>query len=251
MTKIEWADETWNPVTGCTPISEGCQNCYAKRMANRLKGRYGYPDDDPFRVTFHPDRVNEPLGWIKPKRIFVCSMGDFNHSEVEWNWQYKIIEIMFCNSDHTYMVLTKRPQELAERLDNIYFHLGRNYGPEPFPLKNLWLGVTAENQQRADERIPILLQIPAAVRFVSLEPLLGPVNVFNIPDITDPRWPDWVIVGGETGPGARKMEAEWAYSVRDQCISAGIPFFFKKWGSYYAAYFPDRIDGREWKEFPK
>ena len=244
--KIEWTDETWNPVTGCTPISEGCDHCYARRMANRLKGRYGYPDTDPFQVHFRPGLLNRPLKWKQPRRIFVCSMGDLFHDDVD-NLAYdSISNIIDRCPQHTFMILTKRPKKMKaifETVMNPHFN-------------NLWLGVTAENQQRADERIPILLQIPAARRFVSIEPMLSNVKLRHewLCDrgfCCDSGTISWCIVGGETGPGARKMEAEWAYSVRDQCISAGIPFFFKKWGSYYAAYFPDRIDGREWKEFPK
>lgn len=230
--KIEWTDETWNPISGCSHSgSPGCDHCYAKRMAQRLKGRYGYPADDPFRVTFHPDRRSN---WTKPKRVFVCSMSDFNHPDVEWNWQYKIMERMFVNSHHTHIILTKRPAGLAKRLDDIYFHLGRNYGLSwdsgkaenyPFPLKNLWLGVTVCNQEEKS-KIGILRQIPAAIRWISFEPLLEDPGEINFDGI------GWCIVGGETGPGARPMHPDWARSIRDQCVSAGVPFFFKQWGEW-------------------
>ncbi len=270
-TKIEWATETWNPVTGCTPVSEACQNCYAKRMANRLRGRFGYPEDEPFRVTLHPEKLGEPLRWKKPRRVFVCSMGDLFHEDVPDKIIYKIFEIM-ANAQwihgHTFMVLTKRPQRMKYIIDAISRDISNQKGMKfSFPLKNIWLGVTAENQKRADERIPILLQIPAAVRFISIEPMLGPVDLTCI--IIDPahgieffggtvtysisanvlrgkqflnglggvitkdyKRIDWVICGGETGPKARPMHPEWVRSLRDQCQAAGTPFFFKQWGEW-------------------
>jgi protein gp37 len=251
VTKIEWVQnpdgtkgETWNPITGCTPAgSPGCDNCYAKRMAQRLKGRYGYLKDDPFKVTFHPDRLDQPLRWKKPRRIFVVSMGDLFHEDVEWNWQYKIFEIMLINQEHTYLILTKRPKRMKKVLLDIWFHLGRNY-PESkpdFPLRNIWLGITAENQQEADKRIPILLQIPATVRFVSIEPMLSEIKLWDHNIDECPTYYDgcnckeginWVIVGGESGPGARPMNPGWVRSIRDQCQGAGVPFFFKQWGEW-------------------
>ncbi len=187
-TRIEWAEVVWNPVSGCTPISEGCQNCYAKRMANRLRGRCGYPADDPFRVTLHPEKLEEPLKWKKPRRVFVCSMGDLFHEQVPDEYIAKVWEIMNNATQHTFLVLTKRPQRMKDFLARLgwYIHDRDGYPMEAvldeggkYTLKNVWLGVTAENQQRADERIPILLQIPAAVRFVSIEPMLGPVVIID------------------------------------------------------------------------
>ena len=257
-TKIEWCDSTWNPITGCTPISEGCANCYARRMANRLRGRHGYPDDDPFRVTFHLDRLGQPAKWRKPRKIFVCSMGDLFHEDVEYENQRAIFEEACVDSQHTFMFLTKRPYRMTEFMWD--FHSGAVFPRAgrkiPWLPPNIWLGVTAENQARADERVPELLKIPpAAVRYVSLEPLLGPVdlqkNCFRqaiCPECGD-VYPyvdgdgccmmcgidcelhlgvDWVIVGGETGPGARPMDPDWARSIRDQCAEAGVPFFMKK-----------------------
>jgi len=249
-TRIEWAEVVWNPVSGCTPISEGCQNCYAKRMANRLRGRCGYPADEPFKVTLHEDRLGEPLRWKKPRRVFVCSMGDLFHESVPESWILAVYTAMEKCPQHTFLLLTKRIHIAAEVLNKF---TGRSW-----PLPNVWLGVTAENQQRADERIPILLQIPAAVRFVSIEPMLGPVNLNFIGFdgvrpisafgrcsyhthlykteclCNSPRSVgiDWVICGGETGPGARPMHPEWVRSLRDQCQAAGISFFLKSWGEY-------------------
>lgn len=236
-TKIEWVKnddgtpgKAWNPVTGCSPVSEGCQNCYARRMANRLKGRYGYPKDEPFRVTFHPDRLDEPLRWKKPSRIFVCSMGDIAHEKVDCRWFDCIMEEIHDNPQHIFLFLTKRIKNLKDLLGS--------WKIENF--KNLWLGVSVENQQTADKRIPILLQIPAAKRFVSVEPMLEAVvlsHYIPAPVGLVPKWQtlNWVICGGETGPGFRPEGLQgyakftlWARSLRDQCRAAGVPFFFKK-----------------------
>ena len=248
-TKIEWADAVWNPITGCTPISEGCDHCYAKRMANRLAGRYGYPKDDPFRVTVHRDRMADPGMWGKPRRVFVCSMGDLFHDDACDDYpvtQLKMFSLMCGLQQHTFMVLTKRPQNL-QRFVSLFFQDGKGK-PESLP-PNIWLGVTAENQARADERIPILLQIPAAVRFVSIEPMLGPVTIMREwRGVGHPHHGQadddgicccgkqrayhtrvgWVIAGGETGPGARPAKSEWFDSIIDQCDIAGVPVFVKK-----------------------
>lgn len=237
-TKIEWCQETWNPITGCSKISEGCKNCYAERMSKRLAGRYGYPKHNPFAVTFHPDRLDQPLKWKKPKRIFVCSMGDLFHEKVsEYDilaiWQ-RMGEFHDLNGQiapvekrpgHTYLVLTKRPERALDFLSRRY--------PKGFERSNVWIGVTCENQQAADERIPILLQIPAAVRFVSCEPLLGEIDFSHLPESGAEL--DWVITGGESGPGARPMHPDWARSIRGQCQAAGVPFFFKQWGAWTGA----------------
>ena len=245
-TKIEWCQETWNPVTGCSHAgSPGCDHCYAKRMAQRLKGRYGYPKDDPFKVTSHPDRLDQPLKWEKPRRIFVVSMGDLFHEDVKYEWTDSIWSRMAKCPQHTFLVLTKRPERMSEFVSEVGVF---NYDVLP----NLWLGVTAENQATADERIPILLQIPAAVRFVSVEPMLSEIWIQNYLNLYEPttgkpgvkivgadmfgyqqkRFIDWVIVGGESGPCARPMHPDWARSIRDQCKAAGVPFFFKQWGKW-------------------
>jgi len=243
-TKIEWTDETWNPITGCTPISEGCQNCYAKRMAKRLKGRYGYPDIGPFDVVYHKNRLTRSLSWKKPRRIFVCSMGDLFHMDVRTNWIYDIFYLMAHLPQHTFIILTKRPERMS------YF-ISKVLDKDEWPLKNVWLGVTAENQKRADERIPFLLKIPAAVRFVSIEPILSFIDltIYEVNKGKESNFLrnlDWVICGGETGPGARPMKIEWARSLRDQCRLAGVPFFFKKVGSKQET--PNDLKIREWPE---
>jgi protein gp37 len=255
-TKIEWADATWNPVTGCTKISDGCWNCYAERMAKRSAGRYGYPADEPFRVTMHPNRLEEPLRWRKPRRVFVCSMGDLFHGDVPFEYIARVFGRMHSAPQHTFQLLTKRPERMAAFVD-WYQETWLKGFPHAFPdeYQHVWLGVTAETQAMADERIPLLLQIPAAVRFVSCEPLLEPILLDDghasyltcNNDCTDQdedacesytisgecfRGIDWVICGGESGPGARSMHPDWARSLRDQCTKNGTAFFFKQWGEW-------------------
>ena len=250
-TKIEWADAAWNPITGCTPISEACDHCYARRMATRLAGRYGYDDKKPFGITEHTDKFKDPCKTKKPTRFFVCSMGDLFHESISFN---KIASVLWYatreeSKKHTFLLLTKRPERMRDFFAE-YYKLGPDFCGET-PVKNFWLGVTAENQARADERVSILRRIPAAVRFVSVEPMLGPVDLGGV--LTKPTWeeidaPDgfgqrliiiprndlihWVICGGETGPGARPMHPDWVRSLRDQCTGAGVPLFFKSWGEW-------------------
>lgn len=241
--KIEWTDETWNVVTGCTKVSAGCTHCYAERMSKRLAGRYGYPADKPFQVTLHPEKLAEPLKWKRPRRIFVNSMGDLFHPDVPTLFLADVFSVMEQAKQHTFMILTKRPEGMKWLRLN-----GPIVGREPLP--NVWLGVSVENQATADERIPLLLQTPAAVRFISAEPLLGSVDLHikgvdttcrcagcldlakSSPDMWQAQRIDWLIVGGETGPGARPMHQDWVRSLRDQCQTAGVPFFFKSWGDW-------------------
>ncbi len=247
--KIEWCDEVWNPVTGCTQISDGCRNCYAKRMANRLRGRYGYPSDEPFRVTFHPDRLHIPAHWKKPRRIFVCSMGDICHDDVTWNQMFSVFQMAGMIKWHKFIFLTKRPQRMYRELcGDLGIHLQRQSWCNEWPLKNLWLGVSVEDQKTADERIPILLQIPVAVRFVSYEPALGPVDFagddgghhffpFENEQGTVTPGIDWLIAGCESGPHRRPAKIEWFRSVKDQCVESGTPYFLKQmetWGGHFA-----------------
>jgi protein gp37 len=274
MTRIEWADETWNPMTGCTPVSEGCEHCYAERMAGRnlpvtrcpdcnggytMPGPGGdlfpcercnsgdlaevHPGNVGFAPTFHPDRLDIPLHWRKPRRVFVCSMSDLFHEAFTDQQILRVLDLANAAPQHTYMVLTKRPARARSVITHWNVHEKNSFIHQPLP--NLWLGVTAENQQRADERIPILLDTPAAVRFVSVEPMLGPVDL--APWLPDDRWSisgatmtyewreralDWVILGGETGPGARPMQPEWALHAYCQCKAAGVPFFWKQAGKW-------------------
>lgn len=247
-TKIEWAEATWNPVTGCTKISAGCKGCYAERMTRRFWKNWGCsPPPNHFEVRLHPDRLDQPLRWKKPRMIFVCSMSDLFHEDVPDDFILKVYNVAQDAPQHTYQWLTKRPERALE------FHRKRLRGDW---VSNIWLGVTAENQETADERIPLLLEIPAAVRFVSVEPMLEPVNLAGPLGVKylcypgDPplaMWPvpsplNWAIVGGESGPGARPMNPSWARSIRDQCKKAYIPYFFKQWGEFRPAEPGERID---------
>lgn len=230
-TKIEYVEETWNPVTGCTPVSPGCARCYAQRFAIRFRGRFGYPKHDPFHVTLRPERLQQPAHWKKPRMVFVCSMGDLFHHLVPTSYIWRVWLWMRTEEHHTYLVLTKRPERM--------FEFVKNHAPGRWngPLPNVWLGVTAENQCRAEQRIPILLETPAALRFVSVEPMLGAVDLSKyllaqrLEGHMACHGVHWVVCGGETGPGARLMNAHWARKLRDDCGRFGIPFFFKKMGS--------------------
>ena len=234
---IGWTDQTWNPITGCTKVSEGCLHCYAERMSERLAGRYGYPADHPFRVTLHSDKLVEPVRWRKPRHVFVCSMGDLFHDDVPFDRIMDVWDVMGECSQHTFQVLTKRPErmrEFARWMEDVELMRCAH--------SNVWLGVTAENQARANERIPVLLDTPAAVRFVSVEPMLEPVDIMpwlHSLSRTDTAL-DWVICGPETGPGARPFDIQWACDLRDQCAEAGVPFWFKG----------GLLDGVEWHERP-
>jgi protein gp37 len=269
-TKIEWTDKTWNPVTGCTPISEGCANCYAKRMAARFKGRYGYPADGPFKVLTHPYKLDEPSRWRKPSRIFVVSMGDLFHEDVPILFIRLVLNTIERNPHHTFIILTKRPKRMEEIFNHNSMFVenpNREDGWRFKAPKNLWLGVTAENQARADERIPILLQIPAAVRFVSVEPMLGPVDLGSWVSPTgdlhlkDSRPGDqwakvmpglsWVICGCESGPKRRLFYYPWARDLKNQCVSAGVPFFFKQ-APHNGKVIPmPDLDGQVWGQYPE
>lgn len=270
MTTIQWTDATWNPTTGCDRISPGCDNCYALTMAKRLKGMGSakYQNDgDPrtsgpgFGITGHPDVLAEPLRWKKPRRVFVNSMSDLFHARVTTDLITKVWRTMQATPQHTYQVLTKRASRLAPVLTKVHAELGLTE-----PLPNVWLGVSVESQKYADLRIPGLLQAPAAVRFLSCEPLLGPVDLCGPivpgrgrpkltywldgrpgwgPEQTDDRGRvfqqlavgpkiDWVIVGGESGPGARPMELDWVSTLVEQCQHSKTAMFVKQLGSVWA-----------------
>jgi protein gp37 len=269
VNKIGWTDRTWNPISGCDPVSEGCARCYAKRMATRLAGRYGYPADEPFRVTLHPDKLDEPHKWKKPQRVFVCSMSDLFHERISDEAIDTILRVTLKNRQHTYMILTKRPERMREHMVGHFYALHHEIMPWP----HLWLGVTVENDRHYD-RIDHLMQTPAAVRFVSVEPMLGPVDISRYlksglehwdeghPESPDPTWPGgyshkmpglgWVIAGAESGPGARGINPNWVRSLRDQCVAARIPFWFKGWGASLANHITEHgegsLDGRLWHQ---
>lgn len=233
-TKIEWSDETWSPVTGCTKVSEGCRNCYAERMAKRLRGRCGYPQDDPFRVTVHPERLDVPLHWRKPRVIFVCSMSDLFHDDVPTTYIDDVFRVMRRCNQHQFLVLTKRPDRMLEYQGERCAQWTPHDMPG-VPTRNIGLGVSVEDASQL-WRVDKLLQTPAAMRFVSFEPLLGPVDADLCQEVddgdggmTDRRHLlDWIIVGGESGPGARPMHPNWARDLRDQAAAVGVPFFMKQ-----------------------
>jgi protein gp37 len=242
---------TWNPSTGCDKISAGCKNCYAEVMSRRLKGMGQEKYKDGFKFRIHYDSLQDPYKWKKPQVVFVNSMSDLFHMQMPFTFLYKVFEVMMHTPQHTYQVLTKRADRLHE-LNDIYFHLKRNYPDKTFPLPNVWVGVSVENQQAANERIPHLQVAPVAVRFLSCEPLLGPVNldVFTNIRIQRANKLHWVICGGESGAKARPMHPDWARSLCVQCEHAGIPFFFKQWGGVNKKKAGRLLDGEEYNEMP-
>lgn len=304
-TKIEWCDATWNPITGCTPCSPGCDHCYAAAMVRRFPHLHDASynpgsEEMPFAVPmFHPARLDAPLRWRRPRRIFVNSMSDLFHEDVPDEWRDRILARAAVCRRHTMMILTKREiamlryiaprAALQTRAENVFemaeidgLTIWDARGDDPanylsvpggagdvsnrmawphWPLPNVWLGVTVCNQAEADAKIPVLLQTPAALRFVSVEPMLGPVDV-RLHDYAQSgsshsvrrQFLDWVICGGETGPGARPVSQRAFYDLRDQCVAAGVPYFYKGAGT---ALLPKShpmyhmLDGREWHQFPE
>ena len=236
--KIEWTDATWNPVTGCSKISPGCKHCYAERMAKRLQAMDQPKYRNGFAVTSHPDALDAPLGWKRPRRIFVNSMSDLFHDDVEDDFIQSVFQTMTAADWHQYQVLTKRPGRVVDIED-----VGLLYGTLPWPA-HIWLGASVESADYV-HRIDLLRQTGAAVKFLSLEPLLGPLPGLRLEGL------DWVIVGGESGPGARPMDADWARDIRDQCGAAGVPFFFKQWGGVFKKRNGRLLDGRTWDEMPE
>lgn len=277
-TGIEWTDATWNPVTGCTEVSPGCDHCYAKTFAERWRGTPGHYFEQGFDVQLRPDKLDLPLKWRKPRKVFVNSMSDLFHDSVPDDYIAQVWGVMAWSPHHTFQILTKRHARMRSLLstpafkslvDDAWYDIARRYPQgerkiahpghpyDRWPLPNVWLGVSAENQQWADIRIPALLGTSAAVRFISAEPLLGPIDLLGDADTpgpavvrtgvqTRPNTPhgpaeydyddqigiDWVIAGGESGHGARPMHPDWARSLRDQCTEAGVAFLFKQWGEW-------------------
>jgi len=295
--RIEWTEATWNPTTGCDRVSPGCDHCYAMSLAPRLKamGSKRYQrDGDPrtsgpgFGLTLHSETLGLPMRWTKPRRIFVNSMSDLFHDEVPDRFIADVFAVMTIAERHTFQLLTKRHGRMRSLLTSVRFwrdvSTARNVrGSDSLPYtgaggfeppSNVWLGVSVEDQKRADIRIPALLETPAAVRWLSMEPLLGPVDLFGdveAPgpaairegysyrtdygtgieyDFDDQPGIDWVVVGGESGRGARPMHPKWAWSLRDQCTGAGVPFFFKQWGGRTPKANGRELDGRTWDEYP-
>ena len=298
--KIEWTDATWNPIRGCSRVSEGCRNCYAERIAARFSGTgqpyegIAFPNGGRSvvvklealakgkrsigwtgEVRFIPELLDQPLRWKRPRKIFVNSMSDLFHEKVETAWIDKTFAVMALAPQHIFQILTKRPQRMISyfgptrgrdgyiqaatrntgfnieremhirEATNAFIHqIGHDPAdPYSFPLPNVWLGVSVEDQKTADERIPLLLQTPAAVRWVSYEPALGPVNFSARLGKSESlggshvfRLLDWLVAGGESGPGARPCHPQWIRAARDQCMEAGVPFFFKQWGEWLNSY---------------
>lgn len=262
-TTIEWTDATWNPVTGCTKVSAGCDHCYAETFAERFRGTPGHYFESGFDVQLRPDKLVQPLRWTKPKRIFVNSMSDLFHTDIPDEHIDRVFGVMAANlaharPTHTFQILTKRHSRMRSYLsaagvqeriaiaaaqvtdedhaDTVHDYVRHH---AQWPLPNVWLGVSVENQQWADIRIPALLDTPAAVRFLSCEPLLGPVDLLHSINQDPlaayhfrPGGIDWVIVGGESGRNARPMHPDWARSLRDQCVTADVPFLFKQHGEW-------------------
>ena len=231
QTGIEWSDSTWNPVTGCHKISPGCKNCYAARLAPRLKAMGNPRYANSFEVTLHHDLISLPTKWAKPRRIFVNSMSDLFHTEVPTDFIQEVFATIEESERHTFQLLTKRPERALELADSL-----------PWPT-NLWMGVSVENPDYL-HRADVLKEIPAQVRFLSLEPLLAPLPSMNLTGI------HWVITGGESGPGARSIEAGWVEDIRDQCQEQEVPFFFKQWGGTNKKRAGRILTGRTWDEFP-
>ena len=297
-TTIAWTDATWNCVIGCSHVSPGCEHCYAETLANRYgwtKKPWGaqYAAEN---VQLRPHRLAEPLKWRTPKRVFVNSLSDVFHEQIPDEYIAAMFGVMAASPRHTFQILTKRPErmlrwfakveEWTDQSREVFGSDGADWrrwqclvgaairqtgygklsgacsGPNPWPLPNVWLGVSVEDQRRADERIPLLLQTPAAVRFLSCEPLLGSVELhewlfwrregrmlYQLQEGEKPQL-DWVIVGGESGPRFRPMDLDWARSIRDQCLAANVAFFFKQSSGLRSGMNPI-LDGQTWQQFPK
>jgi len=234
---IEWTDATWNPVRGCTKVSSGCKHCYAETFAERFRGVKGHPYEQGFDLRQVPEKVAEPLRWRSPKMIFVNSMSDLFHDAVPEDYIEAVAKVMVAANWHTYQILTKRSERLRRLLNSrLSFAAGQAH---------IWWGVSVENREYGLPRIEDLRNACASIRFVSVEPLLEDVGRLNLDGI------NWVIVGGESGPGARPMKREWVLSVRDQCRHAGVPFFFKQWGGVRKAAAGRKLDGKTYDEFPR
>lgn len=266
-TGIEWtrgddgtAGATWNPVTGCEKVSPGCDHCYAETFAERWRGIPGHYFENGFDVTLRPERLEQPLRWKRPRRIFVNSMSDLFHDAVPTAYIAAVFDVMRQTPQHTYQVLTKRHARMRSLARTAAFGEG-------WPLPNVWLGVSAEDPHWADIRIPALLETPAAIRFVSAEPLLGPVTLFpgkwlpplgggskvNLSRPWEEPGPslDWVIVGGESGPGARRMAEGWTRNLVDECVETGTPVFVKQLGSVLGRQLGAGPKGGDWEKWPE
>ncbi|MEY2428087.1 MAG: hypothetical protein QOJ40_972 [Verrucomicrobiota bacterium] len=233
---IEWTDATWNPVRGCTKISPGCKHCYAETFAERFRGVKGHPYEQGFDLRLVPTKLAEPLRWRSPKMIFVNSMSDLFHDAVPEDYISAVAKVMVTAKWHTYQVLTKRSERLKRLLNSrLSFAAGQPH---------IWWGVSVEDQKYGVPRVADLQKANASVRFLSVEPLLEDLGALDLDGI------GWVIVGGESGPGARPLKKEWVVSLRNQCRLAGVPFFFKQWGGVRKTAAGRELDGRTYDEFP-
>ena len=230
--KIEWTDASWNPVTGCSKVSPGCAHCYAETFAERFRGVPGHPYEQGFDLRLWPTRLDLPLRWKQPRRIFVTSMADLFHEEVPFEFVQRVFEVMAQAEWHQFQVLTKRHERLAQLAPRL-----------PWP-DNVWAGVSIENS-RFIHRADYLREVPAAVRFISAEPLLGPLSGLDLTGI------DWLIAGGESGAGHRPIKAAWVEELRDRCLAEGIAFFFKQWGGRTSKTGGRLLEEREWNEMPQ
>lgn len=228
---IEWTEATWNPVTGCSKVSQGCKHCYAARMAKRLQAMGNSRYANGFNVTLHRDLIEAPYSWRKPRKVFVNSMSDLFHEDVPFEFIEKVFTTMADTPQHTYQILTKRTERLSILAESLNWS------------ENIWIGTSVENEEVIN-RITNLRTVPARIRFLSCEPLIGPLDKINLDGI------HWVIVGGESGPGARPMEADWVRSIRDQCRAQEVAFFFKQWGGVQKHRYGRVLDDEVYDEYP-
>ncbi|HLE36119.1 MAG TPA: phage Gp37/Gp68 family protein [Candidatus Acidoferrales bacterium] len=237
QSSIEWTDATWNPVRGCTKISPGCKHCYAETFAERFRGVKGHPYEQGFDLRLVPEKLGEPLRWRKPKMIFVNSMSDLFHPGVTDAYIQAVAQVMMAAKWHTYQVLTKRSERLANLLKGELRFAAQQ--------SHIWWGVSVEDKKHGLPRVQHLRETPTRVRFLSIEPLLEDLGAINLEEI------NWVIVGGESGPRARSLKKEWVISLRDQCQRAGVPFFFKQWGGVRKSATGRKLDGTTYDELPE
>jgi len=230
-TTIEWTEATWNPVTGCDKVSPGCAHCYAETFAERFRGVPGHPYEQGFDLKMWPDRLDGPLHWRRPRTIFVNSMSDLFHEGIPESYVYQVFDVMNAAQRHIFQILTKRHERLAAMAPRLPW------------TSNIWIGVSIENR-RFVHRAEYLRKVPAAVRFISAEPLLGPLENLDLTGV------DWLIAGGESGPRHRPVDAEWIRHLRDRCREARVAFFFKQWGGLHPRSGGRTLDGREWSERP-
>lgn len=228
---IEWTEATWNPVTGCSQVSPGCAHCYAKTFAERWRGVAGHPYEQGFELRLWPQRLEQPLRWARSRMIFVNSMSDLFHEDIPFEYLEAVFDVMGQADQHTFQILTKRHERLAELASSLTWH------------PNIWIGVSVENR-RFTHRVDYLREVDAAVRFISAEPLLGSLDNLDLSSV------DWLIAGGESGPKHRPMRVEWARELRDRCIAEDVAFFFKQWGGHRPKSGGRLLDGRTWDEMP-